>query len=194
MVARTPSCPRSTACGLTSIQARDTSIRVARREVKRQLAAIPEAEERLILATGRYIGEGFDDARLDTLFLALPVSWKGTLIQYAGRLHRLHPAKQEVRIFDYVDREVQCCCGCSRSAYAAIVVSVTREAQRRLGLGSLGMTSSSNMTRKCCARSRSGTTSSERRQAQEAAYSAPHEGEAHGMIEQATVDAYGNSE
>jgi superfamily II DNA or RNA helicase len=79
---------------------------LARREVKRQLAAIPDTEERLVLATGRYIGEGFDDARLDTLFLALPVSWKGTLIQYAGRLHRLHPAKQEVRIFDYVDREV----------------------------------------------------------------------------------------
>ena len=78
----------------------------ARREVKRQLAAIPDAEERVVLATGRYIGEGFDDARLDTLFLALPVSWKGTLIQYAGRLHRLHQAKQEVRIFDYVDREV----------------------------------------------------------------------------------------
>ena len=55
---------------------------------------------------GRYIGEGFDDARLDTLFLALPVSWKGTLIQYAGRLHRLHPEKTEVRIYDYVDRDV----------------------------------------------------------------------------------------
>jgi len=79
---------------------------LARREVTRQLAAIPDADERVILATGRYIGEGFDDARLDTLFLALPVSWKGTLIQYAGRLHRLHPAKQEVRIFDYVDRAV----------------------------------------------------------------------------------------
>ena len=78
----------------------------ARREVKAQLAAVPDTEERLILATGRYIGEGFDDARLDTLFLALPVSWQGTLIQYAGRLHRLHPAKQEVRIFDYVDLEV----------------------------------------------------------------------------------------
>ena len=77
-----------------------------RREVNERLAAIPDAEERLVLATGRYIGEGFDDARLDTLFLALPVSWKGTLIQYTGRLHRLHPAKQEVRIFDYVDREV----------------------------------------------------------------------------------------
>ena len=59
-----------------------------------------------MLATGRYIGEGFDDARLDTLFLALPVSWKGTLVQYTGRLHRLHPGKREVRIFDYVDREV----------------------------------------------------------------------------------------
>jgi superfamily II DNA or RNA helicase len=78
----------------------------ARRGVKAQLASIPDTEERLILATGRYIGEGFDDARLDTLFLALPVSWKGTLIQYAGRLHRLHPTKQEVRIFDYVDRGV----------------------------------------------------------------------------------------
>ena len=57
-------------------------------------------------ATGRYIGEGFDDARLDTLFLASPVSWKGTLVQYTGRLHRLHPAKREVRIYDYVDRHV----------------------------------------------------------------------------------------
>ncbi len=77
-----------------------------RRELKEQLAAIPDTEERLVLATGRYIGEGFDDARLDTLFLALPVSWKGTVIQYTGRLHRLHPAKNEVRIFDYVDREI----------------------------------------------------------------------------------------
>jgi len=73
---------------------------------REQLAAIPPGEERLLLATGRYIGEGFDDARLDTLFLALPVSWKGTLVQYTGRLHRLHPGKTEVRIFDYVDGEV----------------------------------------------------------------------------------------
>lgn len=77
-----------------------------RREVKERLASIPDREERLVLATGRYIGEGFDDARLDTLFLALPVSWKGTLIQYTGRLHRLHPDKTEVQIFDYVDRAV----------------------------------------------------------------------------------------
>ena len=61
---------------------------------------------RLVLATGRYIGEGFDDARLDTLFLAMPVSWKGTLVQYTGRLHRLSPRKSEVRIYDYVDRAV----------------------------------------------------------------------------------------
>lgn len=58
-----------------------------------------------MIATGRYIGEGFDDARLDTLFLAMPVSWKGTLVQYTG-LHRLHPGKTEVRIYDYVDREI----------------------------------------------------------------------------------------
>src|SRR5206468_3835443 len=77
-----------------------------RREIGAQLAAVPDTEERLILATGKYIGEGFDDARLDTLFLAMPISWKGTLSQYAGRLHRLHPRKKEVRVFDYVDREV----------------------------------------------------------------------------------------
>jgi very-short-patch-repair endonuclease len=71
-----------------------------------QLAAIPENEERVLLATGRYIGEGFDDARLDTLFLTLPVSWRGTIVQYAGRLHRLHDRKREVRIYDYVDLDV----------------------------------------------------------------------------------------
>jgi superfamily II DNA or RNA helicase len=77
-----------------------------RRELAARLAEVPDKAERLVLATGRYLGEGFDDARLDTLFLAMPVSWKGTLAQYAGRLHRLHPRKTEVQIFDYVDREV----------------------------------------------------------------------------------------
>ena len=67
------------------------------------LSAIPESEERLLIATGRYLGEGFDDARLDTLFLTMPISWRGTLAQYAGRLHRLHAAKREVVVFDYVD-------------------------------------------------------------------------------------------
>jgi superfamily II DNA or RNA helicase len=77
-----------------------------RRAAAATLASIPDGESRLLIATGRYIGEGFDDARLDTLFLAMPVSWKGTLVQYAGRLHRLHPGKTEVRIYDYVDRDV----------------------------------------------------------------------------------------
>jgi hypothetical protein len=71
-----------------------------------KLKAIPENEERVLLATGRYLGEGFDDARLDTLFLTLPVSWRGTIAQYAGRLHRLHDGKQEVRIYDYADLNV----------------------------------------------------------------------------------------
>ena len=78
----------------------------AQRAVRAQLDSIPAHEERIVLATGRYLGEGFDDSRLDTLFLAMPVSWKGTRVQYTGRLHRLHPEKHEVRIFDYVDREV----------------------------------------------------------------------------------------
>ena len=77
-----------------------------RKAAKDQLAAIPADQERLILATGRYIGEGFDDARLDTLFLALPISWRGTLVQYTGRLHRHHPGKADTRIYDYVDGEV----------------------------------------------------------------------------------------
>jgi len=66
----------------------------------------PDEEQKLIIATGRYLGEGFDEARLDTLFLALPVSWKGILTQYAGRLHRLHDMKKEVIIYDYADLNI----------------------------------------------------------------------------------------
>jgi superfamily II DNA or RNA helicase len=77
-----------------------------RREAFGRVASIPDDESRLLLATGRYVGEGFDDARLDTLFLALPVSWKGTLVQYVGRLHRSRPGKTEARIYDYVDAAV----------------------------------------------------------------------------------------
>lgn len=76
------------------------------RLVKEQMESIPAAEERVLLATGRFAGEGFDDARLDTLFLAMPFSWTGTLHQYAGRLHRLYDGKKEVRIYDYVDEQV----------------------------------------------------------------------------------------
>ena len=70
------------------------------------ISAISHGETRLLLATGRYVGEGFDDGRLDTLFLAMPVSWKGTLVQYAGRIHRLYEGKKNVRIYDYVDSSV----------------------------------------------------------------------------------------
>jgi len=77
-----------------------------RREELARLTGVPPDEPRVVLATGRFAGEGFDDARLDTLFLALPISWKGTLVQYAGRLHRDFPGKTSVRVVDYVDRNV----------------------------------------------------------------------------------------
>ena len=78
----------------------------ARRLAMEQLATIPDTEERIILAIGSYIGEGFDDPRLDTLFLAMPVSFDGTITQYAGRLERSFPGKKEVLIYDYVDAKV----------------------------------------------------------------------------------------
>lgn len=68
-----------------------------------RLNSIPEGVPRVILATGSYIGKGFDDSRLDTLFLTMPISWRGTLQQYVGRLHRVHQGKRVVRVYDYVD-------------------------------------------------------------------------------------------
>ncbi len=77
-----------------------------RRATLAELEAVPPGEPAVVLATGRYAGEGFDQAALDTLLLALPISWRGTLRQYAGRLNRVHPDKREVRIYDYVDAGV----------------------------------------------------------------------------------------
>jgi superfamily II DNA or RNA helicase len=77
-----------------------------RRQLAEQIANVPSDQSRVILATGRYLGEGFDDERLDTLFLVLPISWRGTLTQYAGRLHRLNAIKKEVIIYDYVDFDI----------------------------------------------------------------------------------------
>jgi len=71
-----------------------------------RLAQLPETADRVILATGGYIGEGFDNSRLDTLFLTMPVSWRGTIAQYVGRLHRLHEGKREARVYDYADLDV----------------------------------------------------------------------------------------
>lgn len=68
-----------------------------------QLDALPPDAPRVLLATGKLVGEGFDHPPLDTLVLAMPVSWKGTLQQYAGRLHREHTNKTDVRIVDFVD-------------------------------------------------------------------------------------------
>ncbi|MDR2180107.1 MAG: DEAD/DEAH box helicase [Synergistaceae bacterium] len=75
-----------------------------RREAETLLGQIPEP--RILAATGKYLGEGYDDARLDALFLCLPISWKGTVAQYAGRLHRLNDRKKEVVIYDYLDDKV----------------------------------------------------------------------------------------
>jgi superfamily II DNA or RNA helicase len=68
-----------------------------------ELDALPPDAPRILLATGKLVGEGFDHPALDTLVLAMPVSWKGTLQQYAGRLHREHSGKTDVRIIDFVD-------------------------------------------------------------------------------------------
>jgi len=70
-----------------------------------ELVELDDSNPRILLATGRLIGEGFDYPPLDTLVLAMPISWKGTLQQYAGRLHREHAEKQDVRIYDYVEQD-----------------------------------------------------------------------------------------
>lgn len=77
-----------------------------RRTAFERLSNIPEESNVVIVSTGRFVGEGFDEPRLDTLFLAMPVAWKGTVQQYAGRLHRLYQNKSEVQIYDYVDIHV----------------------------------------------------------------------------------------
>src|ERR1700722_7551246 len=75
--------------------------------IAEQLTSIPDGTPRVLLATGSYIGEGFDRTRLDTLFLTMPISWRGALQQYVGRLHRIHDGKKVVRVFDYVDAQVR---------------------------------------------------------------------------------------
>jgi superfamily II DNA or RNA helicase len=94
------------------------------RKAAQAALSVADDEERLILATGRYIGEGFDDARLDTLFLTMPIAWKGTLAQYVGRLHRRHDDKKDVLVVDYVD--------------SAVPVLARMAAKRRTGYRALG--------------------------------------------------------
>ena len=80
-----------------------------KRQKMEQLQSIPLCEPLIIVATGKYVGEGFDYARLDTLFLVSPVAWKGIVAQYAGRLHREFEGKQDVQIYDYIDIRVPVC-------------------------------------------------------------------------------------
>ena len=98
----------------------------AERKAAEAALRVADNQERLILATGRYLGEGFDDQRLDTLFLTMPISWKGTLAQYVGRLHRQHNGKTEVLVVDYVDELVP--------------VLARMAARRRTGYRALGYT------------------------------------------------------
>lgn len=98
----------------------------AERKASEVALHVCDDQERLILATGRYIGEGFDDHKLDTLFLTMPISWKGTLAQYVGRLHRQHDGKSEVIVIDYVDD--------------AVPVLARMAAKRRAGYRALGYT------------------------------------------------------
>lgn len=83
----------------------------ATRNVQRRWAGAPRALRKCaatsrVAASAPSVGEGFDDPRLDTLLLAMPVAWKGTVVQYAGRVQRPHPGKHEARVYDYVDVEL----------------------------------------------------------------------------------------
>lgn len=101
-----------------------------RKKLIESLATGPSDEPRVILATGSYLGEGFDDARLDTLLLAMPVSWRGTLQQYVGRLHRLHENKKEVQVYDYADVAVPMLARMYKkrlAGYAALGYTVNKE-------------------------------------------------------------------
>lgn len=98
----TPHCPNV----ITLIGSESTK---EKRQKMEHLQSIPSSEQLVIVATGKYVGEGFDYARLDTLFLVSPVAWKGIVAQYAGRLHREFKGKQDVQIYDYIDIRVPIC-------------------------------------------------------------------------------------
>ena len=106
-----------------------------KREAMQRLQTIPDSEQLVIVATGKYVGEGFDYPRLDTLFLALPISWKGLLTQYAGRLHREYEGKKDVRIYDYIDIHEPICDSMYRKrlkGYAALGYKTINTAQPTL--------------------------------------------------------------
>ena len=109
-------------------------MKVGERKVAQSLIHDDAIDERLILATGRYIGEGFDDLRLDTLFRVMPISWRGTLAQYVGRLHREHDGKGEVIVYDYADIEVPALAKMAtkrRAGYRILGYDITRDKAER---------------------------------------------------------------
>jgi superfamily II DNA or RNA helicase len=82
---------------------------LGKKQIKSIMEAIqdvPSDKSKIILATGKYLGEGFDLPSLDTLFLVFPFSWKGMLVQYTGRLNRVYHGKKEIQVYDYVDEQV----------------------------------------------------------------------------------------
>ena len=106
-----------------------------KREVLQRLQNISSEEPLVIIATGKYIGEGFDYPKLDTLFLAVPISWKGLVAQYAGRLHREYAGKKDVRIYDYIDIHEPVCDSMYRKrlkGYAAIGYKILAKDQTSL--------------------------------------------------------------
>lgn len=76
------------------------------RAILQQMEQVEEKESMILIATGKLIGEGFDFPRLDTLIMAMPVSWKSVVEQYAGRLNRDYEGKESVVIYDYVDSHI----------------------------------------------------------------------------------------
>lgn len=104
-----------------------------KRMAMEKLENIPASESLVIVATGKYIGEGFDYPRLDTLFLALPISWKGNIAQYAGRVHRDYEEKYEVCIYDYVDIRVPLCDSMYRKrlrGYASVGYGISKSSDK----------------------------------------------------------------
>lgn len=110
-------------CAKNVVRLTGTGTAKEKRDALQRLQNIPAGKPLIVIATGKYVGEGFDYPRLDTLFLALPISWKGLVAQYAGRLHRESEGKKDVRIYDYIDIHEPVCDSMYRKrlkGYAAI--------------------------------------------------------------------------
>ena len=105
-----------------------------RKEIRERLSSIPESESLIILATGQYVGEGFNCSRLDTLFLAMPIAWDGNVEQYTGRLNRSYEGKSKVTVIDYVDHHIEMFANMYNKrlrAYKRIGYELSQDAKRK---------------------------------------------------------------